>query len=296
MQPSQTDKASYALMGSEFQLGTRVIRCEQKDPERNLALDRLEKDTVAQATGKETAEQQVARRKVQRQGAWQGGGMTITDEGGTVLQRGGEAALQQMQEQANSDLTAALAVKVNQLFASFNQKFEASRREETRKADEAIRLMQEENAALRRQMLAMEAARLEQDRKMGTVLEGIMARLGAGPLPLAEVMTPPRGGTGQNADPSSGWQTTLSCLPLHSRRGTTQGREPPATNSRPVARQTVAAPVPEAEAVRGRAMEAALRGMMSTGGEAMLQLLKNSGHEGVASMLTVEGSGPSTQK
>ena len=46
----------------------------------------------------------------------------------------------------------------------------------------------------------------------------------------------------------------------------------------------VTVPVPEAEAVRGRAMEAALRGMMSTGGEAMLQLLKNSGDEGVASM------------
>ena len=111
-------KASHALMGSEFQLGTRIIRSEQKDPERNLALDRLENDTVAQATGKETAEQQATRRKEQRQGAWQGGGMTITDEKGKVMQRGGEAALQQMQEQANSNLTAALAVKVNQLFAS----------------------------------------------------------------------------------------------------------------------------------------------------------------------------------
>ena len=76
--------------------------------------------------------------------------MTITDEGGTVLQRGGEAALQQMQ--ANIVLTAALAVKVNRLFASFNQNFEASRREVTRKAVEAIRLMREENAALRRQI------------------------------------------------------------------------------------------------------------------------------------------------
>ena len=49
------DRASHALLGTEFQLGTKVIRCEQKDPERNLALDRLEADTVAQATGKETA-------------------------------------------------------------------------------------------------------------------------------------------------------------------------------------------------------------------------------------------------
>ena len=115
--------------------------------------------------------------------------MTITDEGGTVLQKSGEAALQQMHEQANNDLTAALAVKVNPLFASFNQKVEASRREETRTADEAFRRVQKQNAALRRQ-------RLEQDRKTGTVLEGIMARLGAGTLPLAQVTTPPRGGPG----------------------------------------------------------------------------------------------------
>ena len=58
----------------------------------------------------------------------------------------------------------------------------------------------------------------------------------------------------------------------------------------------MAVPVPEAEAGRGRAMEVALRVMMGTGGEEMMQLLRNSGHEGVACMLTVEGPGPSTQK
>ena len=62
------------------------------------------------------------------------------------------------------------------------------------------------------------------------------------------------------------------------------------------ARQTVAVPVPEAEAGRGRAMEAALRVMIGTGGEDMLQLLRNTGHEGVASMLTMEGTGLSTQQ
>ena len=113
-------------------------------------------------------------------------------------------ALQQMQERANSDLTAALAVRVNQLFASFNQKFEASRREETRKTDEAIRLMKEENAGLRKQMLTMEAVRLEQDRKMGMGMEGIMAGLGGLPLPDAGVMTPPRGGVGSNV--TQQWQ------------------------------------------------------------------------------------------
>ena len=68
---------------------------------------------MALATGKETAEQQTIRRTEQRQGAWQGGGMTITDEKGTILERGGGAALQQMQEKANSELATALAVKVN---------------------------------------------------------------------------------------------------------------------------------------------------------------------------------------
>ena len=150
-------------------------------------------------------------------------------------------------------------------------------------------------------MLAMEAARLEQDKKMGTVLEGIMTRLGAGPLPLVEVITPPRGGTGQydpQANMSQGRMANNSFVPPSSQAGGApqQGREPQATNSRHVAGQTSTVPVPEAEAARGRAMEAALRGTTSTGGEAVLQLLKNSGHEGVASMLTVEGPGPSTQK
>ena len=153
----------------------------------------------------------------------------------------------------------------------------------------------------------MEAARLEQDRKMRNVLEGIMTRLGAGPLPLSEVMTPPRGGKGQYApaapyaNRTQEWLANNSFLPPSSQAGGepqhAQDREAPATNSRHVAKQTVAPQaVPEAEATRGRAMEAALRGMMSTGGGAMLQLFRNSGHEGVASMLTVEGSGPSTQK
>ena len=148
------------------------------------------------------------------------------------MQKGGEAALQQMQEKANNVLTAALAVKVNQLFASFNQKFEASKREETRKADEAIRMMREENAGLRRQMLAMEtcAARLEQDREMEVVMEGIMARLGGLPLPEAVAMTPPRGETGSNMTQQ---RTTVQ----HPNEGPVQDREPPATSARPIARQ-----------------------------------------------------------
>ena len=58
----------------------------------------------------------------------------------------------------------------------------------------------------------------------------------------------------------------------------------------------MAAPAPEAEVARGRAMEAAMQAMVSTGGETMLQLLRNSGHQGVVSMLAMEGTGPSTQQ
>ena len=102
-----------------------------------------------------------------------------------------------------------------------------SRREEAKQAEEVKRLLQEENAKLRRKMLAMESARLEQDKKMGLVLEGIMVRLGAGPLPEAVVVTPPRGVTGSNM--TQQWLPAGEVPPY--------SKEPPATNNRPVARQ-----------------------------------------------------------
>ena len=40
------NKASAALMRTEFHMEHRIIRSEQKDPDRNVASDRLEKDTV----------------------------------------------------------------------------------------------------------------------------------------------------------------------------------------------------------------------------------------------------------
>ena len=66
-----------------------------------------------------------------------------------------------MQEKANREQATTLAVKVNQLFASFNQKFEATKREGAiaKQAEGEKRLLEEENAGLRRKMLAMETAR-----------------------------------------------------------------------------------------------------------------------------------------
>ena len=59
-------------------------------------------------------------------------------------------------------------------------------------------MMREENVGPRRQMLAMETARLEQDRKMGVVMEGFMARPDGLPLPEAAALTPLRGETWSN--------------------------------------------------------------------------------------------------
>ena len=129
------------------------------------------------------------------------------------------------------------------------------------------------------------------DSKMGLVLEGIMARMGAGPLPEAVVMTPPRGVTRSNV--TQQWLPAQHSgeAPHHSREP-----EPPATNGRPAARQAVVPPAADEEARRGRAMEAAVKAMLATGGEAMLQLLKNQGHKEVVGMLTGEGPEPSAHK
>ena len=63
--------------------------------------------------------------------------MTIADEQGKVMQRGGEEALRLMQEpeEANRALAETMMTKVNQLFTMFNTKFEQDRVEEARVRD-----------------------------------------------------------------------------------------------------------------------------------------------------------------
>ena len=63
------EKAAMTLMDTAFQMEGRIIRGVQKGSERNLTLDRLKKNTVAHATGKETTEHQGARREGRGQGA-----------------------------------------------------------------------------------------------------------------------------------------------------------------------------------------------------------------------------------
>ena len=69
-------------------------------------------------------------------------------------------------------------------------------------------------------------------------------------------------------------------------------KEPPAANNRPVVRQVAVPPAADEEAKRGRAMEAAMKAMLDTGGETVLQLLKNQGHQEVVGMLTGGGLSP----
>ena len=106
---------------------------------------------------------------------------------------------------------------------------------------------------------------------------------------ISKLTSMPRGGAGSNV--------TQHWMPAqHSSEAGPHSRGPPATNNRPDARQAVVPSVSEGGATRDRAMEAAVEAMLSTGGETMLQLLNNSGHQEVASMLSVEGPGASTQK
>jgi hypothetical protein len=92
-----------------------------------------------------------------------------------------------------------------------------------------------------------------------------MARLGGLPLPEAVAMTPPRGETGSNM--------TQQWTPVqYPNEAPVQDREPPATATRPVARQAVLLPATGGEAARGSAMEAAMKQMLDTGGEELLQL------------------------
>ena len=128
------------------------------------------------------------------------------------------------------------------------------------------------------------------------VVEGIMARLGGLPLPEAVAMTPPRGGAGHNV--AQQWVANNSGPPAqHPAGAPPQGRAGATSNSHSsCCKAGSVATCDRGRSSEGRAMEAAMEAMVSTGGEALLQLLNNSGHQGVVSMLSMEGPEPSTQK
>jgi hypothetical protein len=105
------NRVAWALLGTEFQLENKMINIEAKDPERNTALDRREAGLVG--GGKRPRKEVVALPKplgsVVAGGAhgrgWGGGsrgqGVTIADEQGRAMDRGGAEAIRKMEQQEN---------------------------------------------------------------------------------------------------------------------------------------------------------------------------------------------------
>ena len=114
------EKVCWILMGTEFQLLNRPMRCEPKDPERNVALDRKEARLVGAAKRQRgvvvVRELSKPLGKVTRAGGSTGlqerwtSKPTIADESGTSMDRGGEEAIREMNRQANELLVEQLTL------------------------------------------------------------------------------------------------------------------------------------------------------------------------------------------
>ena len=149
-------------LDTEFQLANKLMRCEAKDPELNVALHRRE-------SGKAAASKDVSlsRPLVQLGKGTEAGGSTgsssqgewasrpaIADEHGRTMDRGGEEALKRMELQAHERLQVErLGKQMKELFTNL-----------TLKQEEDNRKLREENAAIRRQMLELE--KLVQNNRM----------------------------------------------------------------------------------------------------------------------------------
>jgi hypothetical protein len=120
------NRVAWALLGTEFQLENRQISIEAKDPERNTALDRREAGLVG--GGKRPRKEVVALPRPLgsamaggaqgrgRGGGSRGQGVTIDDEQGRAMDRGGEEAIREMEKLANDRLVEQLGRQMKELF------------------------------------------------------------------------------------------------------------------------------------------------------------------------------------
>ena len=194
------NRVIWALLGTEFQLGNKQITIEAKDPERNTALDRKEAGQVG--GGKRPRKEVVSLPRPLgsavaggAQGRGRGGGTrgqgvwesrpTIADEHGKAMDRGGEEAIREMEQQNNDQLVERLGRQINELFAGL-----------TLKQEEANRRLNEENLAIRRQMVELEKEKWEQNNRMEQLMGAILGQLGGQVVPAepgSAEMTPVRG-------------------------------------------------------------------------------------------------------
>ena len=105
-------RVAWALLGTEFQLENRQVNIEAKDPERNTALDTREAEQVGE--GKRPRKEVNALPKPlgrtvadgahgRGQGVWMSR-PTIADKHGKAMDRGGEEAIRETEQQNNNQL------------------------------------------------------------------------------------------------------------------------------------------------------------------------------------------------
>ena len=124
------EKVCYALLDTGFQLANKLMRCEAKNPELNVALDRRQAGQVSagrkhrrvesvlpKPLGKDTGAGLGGSTGSQLQGEW-ASRPTIADEQGRPTDRGGEETLKRMEQQANEMLVEQLGKQMEELFTS----------------------------------------------------------------------------------------------------------------------------------------------------------------------------------
>ena len=157
------------------------MRCEPKDPERNVALDRKEARLVG--AGKRQRRVKVMRELPKPLGKVIGAGgntglqegwvsrPTIVDESGEPMDRGGEDAIREINRQANELLVEQLSMQMKEMFTGL-----------TLKQEEDTRRLREENLAIKKQMMELEKEKMQQNNRMEQLMAALVRQMGGDQL------------------------------------------------------------------------------------------------------------------
>jgi hypothetical protein len=214
------------------------------------------------------------------------------------MDRGGEEAIREMDKLANDQLMEQLGRKINELFTGLVQKQE----EDSRK-------LQEENLAIKKQMVELEREKLQQNSRMeelmqqnNRVMTAMLQKMGgvqpeAPESPLSAEVTPVKNktvvvvpgmpGTGEKQVRTG--ELAQQWLPVRHPGEGQQAKQAAGSDSQEMAELRR----------RSQAMEAALRDVMLMGEEGasmVTQLMLGKGHNEVVGIMTAGGALPSEAK
>jgi hypothetical protein len=284
------NRVAWALLGTEFQLENRQISIEAKDPERNTALDRKEAGLVG--GGKRPRKEVVALPRPLgsavaggaqgrgRGGGSRGQGVTIADEQGRAMDRGGEEAIREMEKLANDQLVEQLGRQMKELFSGL-----------ALKQEEENRRLREENLAIRKQMVELEKEKVHQNGRMEQLMSAMLQQM-------------QQTGGGQ---PFGGQPASAEVTPVRPSKPAVVMPVMPSTQEKQVRTGALAqqgGTGPEGTSVeqevaelrkKSQAMEGALKDIMTEGDGAgmLIRFMQARGHEGVVGMITSGGVLPS---